>query len=314
VARRGTLPSDGFFLFVKNLFTDFYTLIANVRPGRRVGGIRYEFFDFMFALLAERASLGLVAAQAPLKFEEQVAILPWVSTERIQAPAHVPRSRLLRHWRRHSSSQISIPQLPWYSRLSTAMLKPFAFILAVGLVIPSDICAQQGSTSAHTVLIRKNIALKLTLLSPLDTAKAKVGDDVPMLLARPLVVDGVTLLPIDDVLHGRVTKVKNLDKKCGYRIVDFDLKQISFADSTTAKTKVLFVSNRDVDVADNYSSHFTPSNIPGVAVQSLAMLPFDLILIPVEHFTNNCWPQILYERPADSTVAVVFRRDHRVRY
>jgi hypothetical protein len=44
-------------------------------------------------------------------------------------------------------------------------------------------------------LVRKNTALKLASLKPPDPVPAKVSDDVPLRLASPLVVDGVTLLP-----------------------------------------------------------------------------------------------------------------------
>ena len=74
-------------------------------------------------------------------------------------------------------------------------LKIFAGLLAVALALPGDAGAQQASTSPHMVLVRKNTALKFALLEPLDPVSAKVSDDVPLRLARPLVVDGVTLLP-----------------------------------------------------------------------------------------------------------------------
>lgn len=57
--------------------------------------------------------------------------------------------------------------------------------------------------------MRKNTALKFALLELLYPVSAKVSDDVPLRLARPLVVDGVTLLPAGGVFHARVTKVKN---------------------------------------------------------------------------------------------------------
>ena len=193
------------------------------------------------------------------------------------------------------------------------ILKPFAVFVAIGLAIPGNAGAQQASMLAQTVLVRKNTALKFALLGPIDPATAKVGDDVPLRPALPLVVDGINLLPTDDVVHGRVTKVKDFNKKCGYREVDFDLNQISFADSTVAKSKVFFVSSRpdvNVDMDHGSGSHAAPSDIPGAAAETLLMLPL-IVFLP---FAHPCWPSSVYARPANSTVGAVIAKDHRVRY
>src|ERR1700684_2096772 len=80
-------------------------------------------------------------------------------------------------------------------RVSTMELKFFAGLLSVALALSGDAGAQQASTSPHMILVRKNTALKFALLEPLDPVPAKVSDDVPLWLARPLVGDGVSLLP-----------------------------------------------------------------------------------------------------------------------
>jgi hypothetical protein len=89
------------------------------------------------------------------------------------------------------------------------------------------------------VLVRKNTALKFALLEPLDPVPAKVGDDVPLRLARPLVVDGVTLLPAGGVFHARVTKVKQ-PTKCKGGDVELELSRVAFADSTYCKNQSIF--------------------------------------------------------------------------
>lgn len=190
------------------------------------------------------------------------------------------------------------------------LLKPFAVLLVIGLVISSD-AGQQASTSPHTVLVRKNTALKFALLEPLDPVPAKVGDDVPMRLARPLVVEGVTLLPADDVFLARVVKVKP-PKKCNGGDVELELSRVTFADSSTARTKVFFLSPlEDAQVEENYSSHFSASNIPGALVISLVMLPLDALAYTFGH--DYCPDQAVITRPY-KTVAVIFTKDHRVRY
>ena len=154
--------------------------------------------------------------------------------------------------------------------MSTCCSSHLAFFV-IGLVIPGDASALQPSPSSHTVLVRKNTALKFALLEPIDPRPAKVGDDVPMRLARPLVVDGVTSLPAGDLFHARVMKVKPPNKcKCGD--VQLELSRVSFADSTSARTRVLFLSPlEDALVQENYSSHFSASDIPGELVISLVM-------------------------------------------
>jgi hypothetical protein len=190
------------------------------------------------------------------------------------------------------------------------LLKPCAVLLVVALAIPGDAGAQQASTSAHTVVVRKNSALMFALLKPLDPISAKVGDDVPMRLARPLVVEGVTLLPAGDVFHARVVKVKP-PTKCRGGEVELALSRVTFADSTTARTKVFFLSPlEDAQVNENYSSHFSASNIPGDLVVSMVMLPLDLL---AHAFGHEYCPDQPITRPG-KTVAVIFTKDHRVRY
>jgi hypothetical protein len=122
------------------------------------------------------------------------------------------------------------------------VIRPFTVLLAIGVVIPVSVGAQQTSTPRHTVLVRKNTALQFEPLPPLDPLSAKIGDDVPMQLARPLVVDGIKLLPTGGVFHARVTKVKQ-PTKCKEGEVELELNRVTFADSTTAKTRVLFVTS-----------------------------------------------------------------------
>jgi hypothetical protein len=191
------------------------------------------------------------------------------------------------------------------------LIKPFALLLVIGLVIPGDAGAQQASTSPHTVLVRKNTTLKFALLEPLDPVPAKVGNDVPMRLARPLVVEGVTLLPADDVFLARVVKVKQ-PRKCKGGDVELEFSRVTFADSSTARTKVFFLSPlEDAEVDENYSSHFSASNIPGDLVISLVMSPLNLLAYAFGH--DYCPDEVVITRPY-KTVAVIFTRDHRVRY
>jgi len=60
-----------------------------------------------------------------------------------------------------------------------------ASLLAIGLVVSADVGAQQASASTQIVSIRKHTALKFALVQPLDSAAAKIRDDVPIRLDRP---------------------------------------------------------------------------------------------------------------------------------
>lgn len=77
----------------------------------------------------------------------------------------------------------------------------------------------QESPQPKTVLVERGKILELSLVTPLDSGQARVGDDVPLKLVRPLVADGEIVLPTDSILHGRVTKVAHAGKnncKDGY--------------------------------------------------------------------------------------------------
>jgi hypothetical protein len=69
------------------------------------------------------------------------------------------------------------------------------------------------SIAAHTqpaqkiVRLKRGQTLSLEYMTSLDSAHVNVGDDVPLRLTRPLVADGAVILPLDSVVHGKVTRV-----------------------------------------------------------------------------------------------------------
>lgn len=193
-------------------------------------------------------------------------------------------------------------------------------VLTIGLVISANVGAQQASVSTQTIRIRKHTALKFALVQPLDSAAAKVGDDVPLRLIRPLVVKGVTLLPAGILAHGRVTKVKRA-KKCGDGQIEWELRRISFADTTTAKTKILFVrENPDFPVDDSYNRNpegdadLNTKDALGLGLMTVVTLPYWLISMLFERDRGDCAFGTEYFLPADSTIVVVVARDHHARY
>src|SRR5215470_3509915 len=129
------------------------------------------------------------------------------------------------------------------------MFRKALAIVAIGLVVSSDALAQQ--TPSQQTVVRKGAGVKMTLLQPLDSRTAKKGDDVPLRLSRPLVVNGVTLLREGEILHGKVTRVKQAGPHCRNGEVKFKLDRVPFADGTTARSKVHFITpDPDAKVAD----------------------------------------------------------------
>ena len=74
--------------------------------------------------------------------------------------------------------------------------------------------AQVASTGSRTVKVKRGQTLWLSLLTPIDSSHAKVGDAVTLELLRPLIADGAIVLPAEWILHGKVTSVKHAGKNC----------------------------------------------------------------------------------------------------
>jgi hypothetical protein len=85
-------------------------------------------------------------------------------------------------------------------------------VLALTLTFTAH--AQGPKSAPQTVKLKRGQTLSLSLMTPIDSGHAKLGDEVTMKLARPLVADGATVLPVEWVVHGRITKVKRAGKNC----------------------------------------------------------------------------------------------------
>jgi hypothetical protein len=196
-------------------------------------------------------------------------------------------------------------------------------LVAIGLVVSSDAPAQQ--TQVHRTMVRKGAGLKTALLQPLDSRTAKAGDDVPLRLSRPLVVNGVTLLREGEILHGKVTRVKHAGPRCHNGEVKFKLKRIPFADGTTAQSSIRFITpEADAKVADQLDTGelgpffwlvVIPVTAPFVAAIVVIESPFLLINALLPGTFNSCtMPGKDYQLPANATVGVVIMKDHHVSY
>lgn len=67
----------------------------------------------------------------------------------------------------------------------------------------------------------------MSLLTPLDSAHANVGDEVRARLDRPLMAEGIVILPAGWVVRGTVTKVKRAGKKCRDGEIEWKIREIS---------------------------------------------------------------------------------------
>jgi hypothetical protein len=201
------------------------------------------------------------------------------------------------------------------------MFRQMLVLFAIGLVVSSEALAQQGP--AHQVIVRKGTGLKLALLQPLDSATAKAGDDVPLRLSRPLVVNGVTLLGEGDVLHGKVTRVKRSGPRCRGGEVAWELDRIPFSDGTTARSNVHSITAAPDTAVDEVLDTgeidawllLSPLAVLIEAPLIIISLPFMLFNYALAGGFHGCtMPGKEFQMPANATVGVVILRDHHVSY
>jgi hypothetical protein len=215
------------------------------------------------------------------------------------------------------------------------MFKQFIAVLAIALVLASEAAAQQSgpapaAPSKGTVKVRRRTGLKLQLLQPLDSETAKVGDDVPLRLARPLIVNNITILEAGELVHGKVVHVSKAGPKCHEGNVAVELKAITFHDGSTAKAQIWNINaSPDVNVPPRLFKEaegegaLPPINewyevIPAVPIYIfyfVCISPF-LALIPLAILSGSSCdtPGKEFHLPANATVAVMISKDHRVSY
>jgi hypothetical protein len=212
------------------------------------------------------------------------------------------------------------------------MFKRLIAILACGLTLLPCIAQAQTAPSGK-VVVYKGVVLQLTNVQPIDSSAAKVGDQVPLKLARPLVVNGVTVLPEGELVYGKVTKVKHARKDCRDGAVKWKVDSITFPDSTQARAHILFAKQGpDVPVPDVEpgSDRRTgagdilegmASGMEGV-MWFIVLAPLLILFLPsildqqAEDKAKACGGKMGHEYllPENSTVAVAISRDHAVQH
>jgi hypothetical protein len=188
--------------------------------------------------------------------------------------------------------------------------------LLAGVLLVTPTVAQQSASpaqTAKTVRVRKDTVLKFAMMRSLDSATAKAGEDVTLRLVRPLVVEGVTLLPAGEVVHSKITRVKRADQRCHDGDIQLKLEPLSFPDSSSANIKVWLVNpNPDAEVSEKYVS---TERIGDDILTVILEAPFLVPLLPLMLIPDGCNKAGKeYQLPENATVAVLITQDHKVRY
>ncbi len=117
------------------------------------------------------------------------------------------------------------------------MKKFVAFCLL--LTMPAVLSAQNaaGSQEPKIVKLERGQVLDLSLITPMDSEHAQVGDEISFKLERDLKADQLTVLPKDWVIHGRITKVVRAGKNCKRGRVRWKLEPVTTPDGRKIKVQ-----------------------------------------------------------------------------
>jgi len=203
--------------------------------------------------------------------------------------------------------------------------KIFAVVIVVCVTVCS-LAAQQPVVKKRHVTVRKGVYLKFETLQPLDSATAAVGDNVPLRLARPLVVDNIVLLQAGALANATVSKVERAKPDGRYGRIDLRLDRIDFADGTMARCKVEpnfsgsfgwvpeYIGNQSAGEWDDVKS----------TLGMLPLVPVVLIGAAIHHDgsasrrSETPPPPVTVGKeevmPPGTTIAVWITKNHKVRY
>ena len=89
--------------------------------------------------------------------------------------------------------------------------------------------AQAIDTAPKPILLKRGRVVELSLVSPIDSSHAKVGEDVALRVVRPLMAEGSVAVPADSLVHGQVTSVTRAGKNCKSGLVRWNLDHLPIA-------------------------------------------------------------------------------------
>jgi len=195
------------------------------------------------------------------------------------------------------------------------------YLLLAALNQPSE---AGSALPPHVVVVEKGVVLKFATVAEVSSGTAKKGDEVPLQLTRPLVIDGITLLPVGTQARGRVSELTKAGPKCRAGVIDLEADKVRFSDGSIALTEVYY-RGPDVPVPEKINSrlvrrgrHDDLKGLSQVILVAPIVAPFLLVYLVSSLFSKNGTPCVGdgqdYVFPAGSTVAVVVGKKHRVRY
>jgi len=145
-------------------------------------------------------------------------------------------------------------------------------------------CAQSGADNSETKIVKleRGQVLDLSLVTPLDSAHAHVGDDISFQLERDLNANGLTVLPRNSAIHGRITKVVRAGKNCKEGRVRWKLEPLKTASGRKIKVQSIpayLATPRGGEVVDRVSLETTGEKIAEDAPWAM-MVPLVVLLSP----------------------------------
>lgn len=206
------------------------------------------------------------------------------------------------------------------------MLRKILATVAVVCVTVSSLVAQQPVVKKRHVTVRKGVYLKFETLKPLDSATAAVGDNVPLRLARPLVVDNIVLLQTGALANATVSNVERAKTDGRYGRIDLRLDRIDFSDGTMAKCKVEPNFSGSFGWVPEYIGNQSAGGWDDVksTLGMLPLIPVVLIGAAIHHEGSSSHtdgkpsppsnPGKEEVMPPGTTIAVWITKNHKVRY
>jgi len=111
-----------------------------------------------------------------------------------------------------------------------------ALILIVTVTLSSR---AQVTDTPRAIALNQGQILEMKLMKRLNSGRANVGDDVVLKLKKPLLTGGVTILPADWVVHGRVTDVAPAAKPCKQGTIRWELEPLTMKDGTRVEIRAI---------------------------------------------------------------------------
>jgi hypothetical protein len=152
------------------------------------------------------------------------------------------------------------------------------------LIMPAMLSAQNGAGDLEPkkVKLERGKVLDLSLITPLDSGRAQVGDEITFKLERDLDANGSTVLPKNFVVRGRITKVVRAGKNCKDGRVRWKLEPMRTASGRKFKVQPIakyLAELRGGEVVDRVSLETTGEKIARNAPYA-TMLPIVVLLSP----------------------------------